>query len=150
MTKFLTQKSLEKFKKELNYLENDKRKEIAARLKHTASFGDLSENFAYHQAKDDQAFLEAKIRQLREIIANAKVLDGKTDGKVRVGCAVTVDFDGKKEIFEIVEPEEIDPINGKISYQSPLGGSLMGKSVGMKVEIKMPEGKTEYKIIEIK
>ena len=150
MTKFLTKESLEKFKKELAFLKNDKRKEISARLKYTAGFGDLSENFAYHQAKDDQAFLEAKIRQLQEIIANAKVLDGKTDGTVRVGCLVTVDYDGKKENFEIVEPEETDPFNGRISYKSPLGESLMGKSVGMKGEIKMPAGKTQYKIIEIK
>lgn len=150
MTKFLTKKSLEKFRKELAYLENDKRKEIAARLKHTAGFGDLSENFAYHQAKDDQAFLEAKIRQLRGIIADAKVLDGKTDGKVQVGCAVTVDCNGKKEIFEIVEPEEIDPLNGKISYNSPLGLQLLGKKQGDKLELKIAEGAIEYKIIEVK
>ena len=146
MTKFLAKKSLDKFKEELAYLENDKRKEIAARLKHTASFGDLSENFAYHQAKDDQAFLEAKIRQLREIIANAKVFDGKINGEVRVGCAVTVNCTGKKERFEIVEPEEIDPLNGKISYKSPLGLQLLGKKKGDKVKLKTDEGVIEYKV----
>ena len=150
MTKYLTFKGLEKFKKELNYLKTVKRKEIAERLKHAASFGDLSENFAYQQTKEDQSFLEGKILELEKIVNQAKVIEKKKqNGRVQIGSIVLVASNNQKEKFQIVEPEEINLQEMKISYQSPLGKALFGKSVGAKVRIETSEGKIEYKILKI-
>ena len=150
MTKYLTFEGLEKFKKELNYLKTVKRKEIAERLRHAASFGDLSENFAYRQTKEDQSLLENKIIELEEIVNQAKVIEKKKqNGKVQIGSIVSVTSNNQKEKFQIVEPEEVNFQERKISYQSPLGKALFGKSVGVKVRIKIPEGKVEYKILKI-
>lgn len=150
MTKYLTFKGLEKFKKELNYLKTVKRKEIAERLKHAASFGDLSENFAYRQTKEDQSLLENKILELEEIVNQAKVIEKKKqNGRVQIGSIVLVVSNNQKEKFQIVEPEEVNLQERKISYQSPLGKALFGKSVGTKVRIETSEGKIEYKILKI-
>jgi len=149
MAKYLTSEGLEKLKKELNYLKTVKRREIAGRLRHTASFGDLSENFAYQQAKEDQAFLEGRILELKEIICQAKIIEKKENGKVQIGSMVLINSNGDKEKFQIVEPEEANPQEGKISYQSPLGEALLGKSVGAKIKMKTPEGKIQYKILKI-
>ena len=150
MTKYLTFKGLEKFKKELNYLKTVKRKEIAERLKHAASFGDLSENFAYQQTKEDQSFLEGKILELEKIVNQAKVIEKKKqNGRVQIGSIVLVASNNQKEKFQIVEPEEINLQEMKISYQSPLGTALFSKSVGAKVRIETSEGKIEYKILKI-
>jgi transcription elongation factor GreA len=149
MVKYLTPEGLEKLKKELNYLKQVKRKEIAERLKHTASFGDLTENFAYQQAKEDQAFLEGRILELEEIIRSAKAIEKKETGKVQIGSIILVSSDGNREKFQIVESEETDPLKGKISYQSPLGKALLNKSVGAKIKIETPGGKIQYKILEI-
>ena len=150
MTKYLTFKGLEKFKKELNYLKTVKRKEIAERLKHAASFGDLSENFAYQQTKEDQSFLEGKILELEKIVNQAKVIEKKKqNGRVQIGSIVLVASNNQKEKFQIVEPEEINLQEMKISYQYPLGKALFGKSVGAKVKIETSEGKIEYKILKI-
>jgi len=149
MTKYLTPEGLKKLKKELNYLKKVKRKEIAERLRHTASFGDLSENFAYHQAKEDQAFVNGRILELEEIIRSAKVVEKKGTEKVQIGSTVTVSSDDKKEKFQIVDPQETDPAKGKISYQSSLGNALLERSVGEKVKIETPEGKIQYEILKI-
>jgi len=149
MVKYLTQEGLEKLKKELNYLKEVKRKEIAERLRYTASFGDLTENFAYQQAKEDQAFLEGRILELEAIIRQAKVIEKKEVGKVQIGSMVIVSSDNKKEKFQIVESEEANPLEGKISFQSPLGKALLGKSVGDVIKIKTLEGESQYKILKI-
>ena len=127
-----------------------KRKEIAERLKHAASFGDLSENFAYQQTKEDQSFLEGKILELEKIVNQAKVIEKKKqNGRVQIGSIVLVASNNQKEKFQIVEPEEINLQEMKISYQSPLGKALFSKSVGAKVRIETSEGKIEYKILKI-
>jgi transcription elongation factor GreA len=150
MPRYLTKESLEKLKKELNYLETGKRKEIAERLRHAVSFGDLSENAAYQEAKEAKAFLEGKILELKKIIGNAVVVEEqKLANQVQIGCKVLVDSQDGREEFEIVGPEETDPLQRKISYESPLGKALLNKSVGEVVEINTPEGKRKYKIIKI-
>ena len=149
MSKYLTPEGLEKLKKELAYLKTVKRKEIAQKLKHAASFGDLSENFAYQQAKEEQAFLEGKILELEEIISQAKVIKKRSKGKVEMGSIVVVASNNEKYKFQIVSPQEADPLEGKISFESPLGKALMGKSKGAKITVTTPEGKTQYKILEI-
>lgn len=150
MTKYLTPQGFEKFKKELNYLENVKRKEIAERLKHAVSFGDLSENAAYDEAKEAQGFLEGRILELKKIISTAELIKKKNTEKIQVGSTVLLCSNNKKEEFQIVGPDETDISNGKISYKSPLGKIILGKTKGSKVIIETPLGKTEYEILEIK
>lgn len=149
--RYLTPQKLKELKKELKELKTTKRKEIAERLKHTSSFGDLSENFAYQQAKEDQAFLETRIKELEEIIASAEILKNNSSEKVGVGSVVVVKniTQKQKEKFQIVDPVEADPFQNKISFNSPLGKELMGKSVGEKVKIKTQKGTLEYEILEI-
>lgn len=152
MTKrYITQKKLEDLKKELHYLKNVKRKEIAERLKQTSSFGDLSENFAYQETKEEQSFVEAKIKELEEILANTQVLKNNNSDKIEVGSTVVLKNinTNQKEKFQIVDPVEAEPSQNKISFNSPLGKELMGKTIGDKIRIKMPKGLWEYKIIEI-
>ncbi len=150
MLKYLTPEGLEKLKKELDYLENVKRKEVAEKLKHSVSFGDISENAAYDEAKEAQGFLEGRISEIKGIISTAKLIEKKNTKEVQIGSTVLLCSDNKKEEFRIVGPEEADIFNGKISYQSPLGKILLGKNKGSKVSIKTLEGEIEYKILEIK
>ena len=150
MQKYLTPEGLEKFKKELDELKDVKRKEIARRLKEAISFGDLSENAAYHEAKEAQGFLEGRILELEEIIRNAVVISGqKKKELVQIGSLVTLKIDGKKEKFQIIAPEESNPFQGKISYQSPLGKAILNRKNSEKFEVSTPEGKKEYKILKI-
>lgn len=150
MTNYLTPEGLAKFKRELYSLESVERKEIAKMLKHAASFGDLSENAAYKEAKEAQAFLEGRILKIRKIIANARIIEKKETGRVEIGSTVILSLDNGKETFQIVDPEEVDILKGKISYQSLLGKSLLGKIKNDKVIIEAPDGKIEYEIFEIK
>ncbi len=144
--------TLEKLKKELNFLKKDKRKEISEKLRQAISFGDLKENAAYHEAKDEQAFLEGKIKEIENIINNSCVvsLKGRID-KVFIGSVVLVLINNEKSEYKIVDAIEADPLNQKISLDSPIGKALSGKSKGEKCEIEMPSGeKMEVKILEIK
>lgn len=149
MPKYFSPEGLEKLKKELNFLETIKRKEIAERLKHTASLGDLSENFAYQQTKEDQSFLESRILELRKIINQAKIIEKKKNDEVKIGSLVTINLGGEKQKFQIVEPEEADPSKGKISFKSPLGKSLLEKRVEDKIKLESLNGNLEGKILKI-
>lgn len=149
MTKYLTEEGLKKLKKELEYLEKIKRKEISERIRHTASQGDLKENAGYDAAKEEQGFTEGRIKELKEIINQAKVITKQKNGLVEIGSSVCLNSGGEKEKFQIVSPEEADILNNKISFKSPLGEELMGKKKGERIKIDTPEGKKEYNIIEI-
>ncbi len=150
MEQYLTPEGLEKLKKELDELENVKRKEIAERLGYTASFGDLTENAAYDEAKDAQGFLERRILELRDIISAAKLIEKNHKKGVQLGSTVLLSVAEKKEEFQIVGPAEADILKKKISYQSPLGKEILGRNRGDKITIDTPAGKIEYKILEIK
>jgi len=154
MVKYLTPKGLEELKKELNYLKQVKRKEIAERLKQAIAFGDLSENFAYHEAKETQGFLEGRILELERTIRNAKIIERqKQTAQVQVGSTVLlIDVNNEKQEFQITGPEEAAPLEGKISFESPLGKALLNKSIGDKIKIEIPEEQKEiiYKILKIK
>lgn len=147
--KYLTSKGLEKLKKELNHLKTVKRREIAERLRHAASFGDLSENAAYQEAKEAQGFLERKILELEKTIRSAKIIEKKGTEQIQIGSIVSVVSSVGKEKFQIVGPEEANPQEGKISYQSPLGKALLGRSVGSTIKVETPAGKMQYKILKI-
>lgn len=145
----LTPEGLEKLKQELNFLKTTKRKEIAERLKQAIAFGDLTENAAYHEAKESQGFLEGRILELTEIIREAKIIQKNTSGLVSLGSKVLLEIDGEKQEFEIVGPNEANPLKGRISDKSPLGAEILNKGKGQFGELKTPEGKLRYKILEI-
>lgn len=157
MENYLTKESLEKFKKELDYLKTEKRKEIGEKLKVAISFGDLSENAAYHQTKEEQSFLEGRILELEHLIKTAEIIKPKPHtGWVQVGSVVYLHnlvekkrFFKKPERFEIVGAAEADPLAGKISSESPIGKALLNKPKGAIVEIETPQGKIKYKIAKI-
>jgi transcription elongation factor GreA len=150
MSKKLTPEAYEKLRKELEYLKTEGRREIAERLKHTASFGDLTENFAYQQAKEDQELLEMRIAELESILGDAVIITKRKGKKiVDVGSVVTILFDGEEQKFQIVEPEEADPTEGKISFKSPLGQAILGKRVGDDTIVEAPSGKIKCKILKI-
>jgi len=140
MKKYFTKKKIEELKKELKDLETSGRKKIAERLKHAASFGDLSENADFEDAKEEQRILETKILELKNTIKNAILIKGrKKNDKTQIGSKVVVESRNGKEEFEI-----------KISCESPLGKLLIGKKKGAKVNIKTPSGDVCYKILDIK
>ena len=151
--KQITIEGLEKLKKELEYLKNIKRREIAERLREAISFGDLSENFAYQQTKEEQNFLENRIFELEQLIKSSVLIKiTKQTNKVQLGSIVLVENKNtnKQEKFQIVGSEESDPFQNKISFESPLGKALLNKFVKEVVEIQTPKGRAVYKILEIK
>jgi transcription elongation factor GreA len=153
MSKYLTKEDLEKIKKELDYLKKVKRKEIAQRLKETSSMGDLTENFAYQEAKEAQGFLEGKILELENLIREAKIVEKINGAKwVQLGSVVTLTREKSKkkiEKYKIVGTGQANPSKGEISIDSPLGKALLDKPIGAIITLKTPLGETKYKIIKI-
>jgi transcription elongation factor GreA len=147
---YLTQEGLDKLKKELEYLKKQGRIEVAEQLKEAISFGDLSENAAYDEAKDNQAAVEGKILDLERMISSAKVIT-ETDNKgwVQIGSHVTIKQGSDEEKYYIVGEEEANPMENRISFKSPLGQALMDKPKGAEVDIKTPKGSLKYKILKI-
>jgi transcription elongation factor GreA len=151
MKKEITTETLEKLKKELDYLKKEKRKEIAERLREAISFGDLRENAAYDEAKEAQSFLEGRIIEIQNIIKTSKIYQPKNSNVVSVGSIIRVRLGEDEMVFNIVSAIESDPINNKISEESPIGKSFIGKSCGDFCEIELPsKERVVYKIIEIK
>lgn len=140
----MTYEGLKKLEDELEYLKTVRRKEITEKIKVALGYGDLSENSEYDEAKNDQAFNEGRILQLENTLKNAEVVDASevpTD-KVSVGCIVKVmDFEFDEEIeYTIVGSAEADPMEFKISNESPVGEALMNHKVGDKVDANLPNG----------
>ncbi len=150
MKKYFTKEGIEKLKKELSYLEKEKRKEVADQLKFAASFGDLSENSAYDDAKNEQNILETKISKLRETIKEASIYES-TDNKdvVQIGMRIEVETKGMKSIIEIVGGTDTDPFSGKISSDSPMGKAFLGKKKGEVCIVQTPSGEKKFKILKI-
>ncbi|MGI6308444.1 MAG: transcription elongation factor GreA [Dethiobacteria bacterium] len=150
----LTQDGLKKLEEELAYLKSVKRREVAHRIKTAISFGDLSDNSEYEDAKNEQAFLEGRIITLEKMLRNARLIGSDEISKEEVGFGSRVllkDFENDEELeFTIVGSAESDPFNNKISNESPVGQSIFGKPVGATVEVKTPAGMIKYKILEIK
>jgi len=149
MEKYFTPEGLEKLKKDLDNLKKIKRKEIAERLKLAASFGDLTENAAYQEAKEEQAFLEGKILELGDLVKNAILIKNKPKNQIEIGSTVWLSQGWQKEKFRIVGATEVNSLEGKISIESPLGKTLVGKNKGEVIEVEAPEGKIKYKILKI-
>ena len=149
----ITKEGLDELKAELDYLKAEKRLEIAEKIKIARSFGDLSENSEYDEAKNDQAKLENRINEIETILKHYKIIDeGSTRSKiVNVGTKVKVldvELDEETE-YKIVGSAEADPLNGKISDESPIGKALLGHKEGETVVANTPQGDLEFKIVKI-
>jgi transcription elongation factor GreA len=149
----LSLEGLKKFEQELEHLKSVKRREVAERIKTAREFGDISENSEYEEAKNEQAFVEGRILTLEKLLRNAKLMDEvEGDPNVsRVGSTVKVEDLEMKETLEytIVGTNEANPLENRISNESPVGKSLLGKKVGATVEIQVPAGNIRYKVLSI-
>jgi transcription elongation factor GreA len=150
---YLTSEGAEELRRELDELINVKRIELARKLKAAVAEGDLKENADYHDAKEQQAFLEGRIQYLENILRSSKIIEntGKTD-EVRLGSVVTIVEDGahEEEAYSIVGAAEANPREGKISHESPIGSALLGHRKGDKVRVKTPDGEMVFKVKSIK
>jgi transcription elongation factor GreA len=150
----LTKEGLAQLQAELDDLKYVKRKELAARIKLAISYGDLKENSEYHSAKNDQSFMETRILILDKMLKKARVIEEKTLdlSKVNIGLTVILnDIEFKEKIeYKIVGTEEADVSDNKISYESPLGKELLGKSVGSIILVNAPMGVIKYELLEIR
>lgn len=148
----VTKDGYAKLVEELEYLRNTKRKEVADRIKEAISYGDLSENSEYEEAKNEQAFLEGRILELEEKVKNAKIIgEQKAAKSVQLGTTVHLKNLSTKEeeVYTIVGSTEADPFGGKISNESPVGSALLDKQKGEKVEVQVPVGMVEYEIVKL-
>ena len=148
----LTAEHLEELKQELNYLKTVREKEVAEQIKEARSFGDLSENSEYDEAKNEQGKLYSRIAELEEVLANYVLIDeDQGTDTAHMGCTVVVkDLEfGDEETYQMVGSREADPINGRISEESPFGKALLGRKVGDKVSFEAPAGTFHYEIVSI-
>ena len=153
----LTQEGLEKLEQELAELKSVKRKEIAEKIKVALSFGDLSENSEYDEAKNEQAIMEARIADIEVTLKNVKVIDESelSNENIHVGSKVEVRVNnprtGKTDVYnyKIVGSNEADPLSGNISDESAVGKALLGHGIGDKIEVEVPAGMMEYEVLAI-
>jgi len=150
---YLTSEKMQEFKKELNFLKTEKRKQVAENLEYAKKLGDLSENAEYHEARQVQAEVEDRINHLENLLKTAVVLD--TDNinsdTVKIGSNVKIQKEGEKETreYKIVGSEEADMAQGKVSNLSPLGVAIAGKKKGDKAIVNTPKGKVTYTILSL-
>ena len=153
---YLTLEGKRKLEEELEHLTTTARKELAERLQFAIKQGDLSENADYHKAKEDQAFLEGRIKTIEAMLRNLVIVEearAETTASdlVHIGCRVTVVEEDSRdsETYLIVGPAEADPRRGKISHESPLGKALMGQRVGDPITVRAPAGEIHFQVVKI-
>ena len=151
----ITRDRLKELEAELNYLKTTREKEVAEQIKEARSFGDLSENSEYDEAKNEQAKLYGRIAEVENILSHAVVFDETTDsdeaGVVGLGCTVTVhdlEFD-ENAVYAIVGSQEANPMEARISDDSPFGKAMLGKHIGDIVEVEAPAGIVEFEILAV-
>ena len=150
----LTAEGLIKLEDELNNLRTVRRQEVAERLKVVISYGDISENSEYDDAKSEQAFIEGRILELEQMINTATIIDdtaNKKKGVVGLGSVVVVkDMEtGEEEVYTIVGTTEADPFENRISNESPVGAAILGQKVNTVVQVNTPVGELSYKIVKV-
>ena len=149
----LSAERLEELKSELTYLKTVREKEVADQIKEARSFGDLSENSEYDEAKNEQGKLYSRIAELENILANCVVIEEHaTDpNTVRMGSRITVRdiASGEEETYQVVGSQEADPMNGRISEESPFGKAMLGKAIGDVAVVEAPAGNIEYEVVAI-
>jgi transcription elongation factor GreA len=149
---FLTREGFQKLQDELENLRTTKRQEIANRLREAMEGGELIENAEYEAAKNEQAFIEGRIKELEILLASARVIEEAPKAElVQVGSTVSIKEEGSKpEEYEIVGAAEADPKEGRISNESPLGKAVLGHKAGDRVEVDAPAGKFIVQIVKVK
>ena len=146
----ISSEGYQKIKDELDYLTNVKRKEIAERIEIAKELGDLSENAEYSEAKDAQALNDGRVIELTNLLKNVTVVDAsKSRSKISLGSTIKVKMGGKEKQFTIVSFNEADPLEGKISNESPLGMAFLEKHKGDKVVVETPKGNITCEILDI-
>lgn len=150
-TQYLTPEGKQKLEAELEELKTKGRNELAERLKHAVSMGDLSENADYHKAKEDQSFLEGRIQEIEAILYHSEVIETQDNyHEVSIGASVTIQEDDlDPETYLLVGAQEANPREGKISHESPIGKALLGHKVGDKVTVRLPNGELTLEILSI-
>jgi transcription elongation factor GreA len=147
---YLTQERLDELKAELESLKSSKRMEVAARLKQAKEYGDLSENSEYAEAREEQANVEGRIFELEELLKNVELITKHSGGSlVDVGSTIVVKKGDKTATYNIVGSYEANPLEGKISDESPLGKAFLGKKTGDVVNVTTPGGTVKYEILKI-
>ena len=150
---YMTEEGKKKLEDELEFLKTDRRQEVVERIKIARDFGDLSENSEYDAAKDEQAFVESRIAQVESMIRNAVIIENDSANPDIVGLGKSVTFkelpDGDEETYRIVGSAEADPFEGKISNDSPMAQSIIGKGVGDRVTVPTPGGDIEVEILKV-
>jgi transcription elongation factor GreA len=148
---YLTKEKHQEFKKELENLRTNRRKEVAENLEYAKKLGDLSENAEYQQAREEQASVEDRISHLEQVLKTALILNDRHSDSVGIGSTVKVEKAGEKaaHTYKIVGSEEADMAHGKVSNLSPLGAALIGKKKGDTLSVTTPKGKVSYTLISI-
>lgn len=146
---YLTEQGLNELQEQLHELKTIRRREIADAIHTAKEQGDLSENAEYIDAKEEQNRVEQRIAELEMLLKNAVVIKKATAESVQIGSHVTLDCAGKERKYQIVGSNEADPLNGKISNESPMGKALLGNSIGSIVVIPTPSGTQECKVVEL-
>ena len=148
---FLTQEGLDEIKKELEELKLVKRPEVIEALKEARAQGDLSENAEYDAARNEQAIVESRIKELEAMVENATVIEKTNSDVVSIGSNVTLEYveDNEKEEYSIVGSKEADPFSNKISNESPIAKAILGQKKGATVSVDSPNGKYDVKIIAV-
>lgn len=147
---YLTEKGLQELQEKLHDLKTVRRREVADAIHSAKEQGDLSENAEYIDAKEEQNRIEQQIVELEATLKNAVLITGTNgNGEVGIGNTVTLQGAGKKRTYQIVGSNEADPLQGKISNESPMGKTLLGKKKGVKVVISTPAGDQEYEVVKI-
>lgn len=150
--KIITKEGYKKLQEELKELKEEKLPDIIDKIEKAKELGDLSENAEYHDAKDQQGMINSRIREIENILKTAIITEKTNDqGRINIGSTFIVqDQNNLKKEYSIVGFNEADPINGKISNESPMGEAFIGKKAGDVVDVEIPRGILTYKIIDVK
>lgn len=149
MKNILTKKGYQNLKSKLKKLESEEER-LVKDMEEARQEGDLSENSAYHSLRENLTIVRNQIGDLKQRLSNVEISEKNGNGEIGVGNQVVVKVDGKEKDIQIVGDGEADPLNGKISYQSPIGSNLIGHKKGETVKVETPSGTSEYKIIDVK
>lgn len=145
---YLSQEKYNELEAELKNLEDEKIPTIAKRIDEARQQGDLSENAEYHDAREQMAWAQSRMKEVKAILQQAEIVQGGSkDGVIGLGSMITVKVNGKEREYTIVGAQEADPLSGKISNESPLGSAFMGKKKGDKVDVEVPAGIQEYTVL---
>ena len=145
----ITESGQRELERELEELKSQ-RGEIADKIAAARDFGDLSENAEYDAAREAQGLLETRITEIETILQNASIIQAGSSSTVTLGSTVELEANGKAVVYTVVGPVEADPLEGKVSYESPIGQALMGKTVGDTVTISTPKGELAYTVVALR